>query len=244
MKVTRKFKFSACHYLSNPEWPDEKNRQFFGKSARMHGHNFTIFVTIEGDVNPKTGMVINLENLKNMVSPIIEELDHRCLNELPYFKRKIPTLENIAIFIFERVEEQLDGVRLYSIRAEINDEIAVEFNGRNTIKRLMFKFSSSHRLPSEKVKNHNVYGKCGEERHGHDYYFEIWFRGDEEIARVEISKIVNIFDHNDLDSISALEYSTGEYILQFLWQKIKKIDGIFPVKMVLKETENNIFEIP
>lgn len=244
MKVTRRFTFSACHYLSNPEWSDEENKKFFGKSANMHGHNFVVYVTVEGDVDQETGMVVNLEDLKKTISPVIDELDHHCLNELPYFKEKLPTLENIAIFIFERVKAVLKGVILRSVRLEIRDEISAEFDGEEPLKRLNFKFSASHRLPSEKVKSKEVYGKCGEEKHGHDYHLEVWFKGNEKMVREKINQIVDSFDYTDLDAINELEFSTGEYILQFLWKKINKIEEIYPIKLILKETENNIFEIP
>ncbi len=100
MKVTRRFRFSACHYLFNKSWTGEKNREIFGKSTNPHGHNFEVFVTVQGEVDPETGMVINLEKLKEIVSPIIEKLDHRCLNNLEQFLENLPTLENIASFIF------------------------------------------------------------------------------------------------------------------------------------------------
>ncbi len=244
MKVTRRFTFSACHYLLNPALSKEENEKIYGKSVNMHGHNFTVFVTVEGEVDRETGMVVNLSNLKEAVAPVINELDHHCLNELPYFKEKLPTLENIAIFIFEKVKPILESVELRSVRVEIGDEFSVEFDGEETLKRLNFKFSASHRLPSEKVEGRNVYGKCGEEKHGHDYRLEVWLRGDAKYARKKIGQIVSFLDYTDLDTLNELEFSTGEYILQLLWRKIRQIKGFSPIKLILRETENNFFEMP
>ncbi len=244
MKVTRRFTFSACHYLSNPLWSREENEKFYGKSANMHGHNFTVYVSVEGEVDRETGMVINLSNLKNAISPIIDELDHHCLNDLSYFKEKLPTLENIAVFIFKRAKPFLKDVILRSIKVEIGSEFSVEFYGKESLKRLSFKFSASHRLSSEKVGDKDVYGKCGEEKHGHDYSLEVWFQGDEKYAREKISQILNFLDHTDLDTVNELEFSTGEYIIKFLWGRIEKIEGISLRKLILRETENNFFEMP
>src|ERR1700739_1846015 len=102
--LTRKIEFSASHLYHNPNLSAEENRRIFGKcnNPHGHGHNYTLEVTVSGAVDARTGMVVDLKQLKSLLeSEVLQVLDHRFLNkELPVFARKIPTTENIAIEIW------------------------------------------------------------------------------------------------------------------------------------------------
>ena len=106
--LTRKSEFSASHYYHNPEWSDEENRRMFGKCANLngHGHNYTLEVTVKGEIDPKTGFVVDLKELKDILNrEVVDAMDHRHLNkEVPEFAAKIPTTENIAIAIWQRLK--------------------------------------------------------------------------------------------------------------------------------------------
>lgn len=122
VRVTRKIEFSAAHYYNNPSFPPEENRRIFGKcnNPHGHGHNYVLEVTIAGEPDPTTGMVLDLKELKAILqSEVVDRMDHRFLNyEVPELAGQIPTCENIAAVIWKLLEPKitrgmLDRVRLY-----------------------------------------------------------------------------------------------------------------------------------
>lgn len=119
--ISRKFEFSASHRYWREEWSEEKNRKEFGLciSPHGHGHNYELHVTITGQIDPNTGMIVNLSVLKARVNNILKQFDHKFLNlDTPYFKEQIPTSENIALVLFDLIEKDLsaDGYELVRIR--------------------------------------------------------------------------------------------------------------------------------
>src|SRR6266851_9405489 len=91
--LTKRVEFSASHRYWNPNWNEEANRAVFGKctSPYGHGHNYVLEVTIEGSVDPDTGMIINLYELKPIINEVLMDFDHKFLNEdNPHFKDLIP----------------------------------------------------------------------------------------------------------------------------------------------------------
>ena len=113
MKITvcRKAHFNAAHKLHNKNWSKEKNINVFGKCSNenFHGHNYELIVKIYGEIDKNTGMVIDLSFLKKIIEKEIEEeLDHRNLNlDIPYFKNIIPTTENLAIYIWKKLNKAI-----------------------------------------------------------------------------------------------------------------------------------------
>ena len=118
--LTRKCEFSASHFYHNPQWSEEENRRAFGKCANLngHGHNYTLEVTVKGEVDPVTGFVVDLKELKDILNrEVVDAMDHRHLNkEVPEFATKIPSSENIAIAIWERLEKKLNVAQLHRVR--------------------------------------------------------------------------------------------------------------------------------
>ena len=131
--LTRKAEFSAAHLYHNPELSAEENRRVFGKcnNPNGHGHNYTLEVTVKGAVDPKSGFVVDLKQLKEVMSrEVLEALDHRFLNkEVPAFLSKIPTTENIAIVIWQRLAPKLNGARLHRVRVYETPDLFVDFYG-------------------------------------------------------------------------------------------------------------------
>lgn len=112
--LTRKFEFSASHRYWNDTWSKEKNDRIFGHNASPygHGHNFDLFVTVSGPICEETGMIINLSELKKIVNENLQGFDHKFLNiDTPYFKDKIPTTENIALVLFELIDQKLSAYK-------------------------------------------------------------------------------------------------------------------------------------
>ena len=120
--VFRKEHFNAAHRLFNPEWDMAKNDAVFGKcnNPNFHGHNYDLIVKVTGEPDPKTGYVIDLKVLSDLIQvEVLEKLDHKNLNlDTPFFKNLNPTAENICIVIYDllraKIDPQLDlQIRLY-----------------------------------------------------------------------------------------------------------------------------------
>lgn len=109
--VHRKSHFNAAHRLHRKDWDDEKNREVFGKCAlpNFHGHNYELTVSVTGEIDPATGFVINLDDLKQIIKDEVEDyLDHKNLNlDIPEFKDLNPTAENIVVLIWNRIRNHL-----------------------------------------------------------------------------------------------------------------------------------------
>jgi 6-pyruvoyltetrahydropterin/6-carboxytetrahydropterin synthase len=131
--LTRKAEFSSSHYYHNPEFSAEENRRIFGKcnNPNGHGHNYTLEVTVKGEVDPRSGFVLDLRKLKEtMTREVLEALDHRFLNkEVPEFFTKIPTTENLAIVIWQRLAPKLQAAQLHRVRVYETPELFVDFYG-------------------------------------------------------------------------------------------------------------------
>ena len=114
MKITvcRKAHFNSAHKLANNYWSKEKNYDIFGKCSyeNYHGHNYELIVKLTGDIDPETGMLMDLSILKKIIKKEVEDvLDHKNLNlDIPYFKDLIPSTENLAIFIWNRLKDAID----------------------------------------------------------------------------------------------------------------------------------------
>lgn len=122
ISVTRRAHFNAAHRLHNPNWSDEKNREIFGlcNNPHYHGHNYELEVRVSGDIDPETGMVVDLVWLAQLIREQVEDrFDHKNLNiELPEFQNLIPSAENIAVVIWNILRAHLPEqfglhVRLY-----------------------------------------------------------------------------------------------------------------------------------
>ena len=135
MLITRKVEFSASHICSNPRLSEPENRALFGAAANPHGHghNYVLEVTVEGTPDPVTGMVLDLKALKDTLNrEVIETYDHRFLNrEVTPFDHVIPTPENIAIDIWNRLQPHLAGRRgrLHSVRVYETPDLYVDYFG-------------------------------------------------------------------------------------------------------------------
>jgi 6-pyruvoyltetrahydropterin/6-carboxytetrahydropterin synthase len=135
MLITRKVDFSASHVCRLPALSDEANRSLFGASAnpRGHGHNYVLEVTVEGTPDSVTGMVMDMKFLKQILNrEVVEVYDHRFLNhEVAPFDHVIPTPENIAIDIWNRLHPHLGGTRarLHAVRIYETPELYVDYFG-------------------------------------------------------------------------------------------------------------------
>ena len=133
-RVTTKLEFSAAHRVFNPEWTDERNEEVFGGCANpnWHGHNYELRVTIEGEVDPETGFVMDFRDLKSLVeSRVIQDLDHKNVNlEVPWMDGLIPSTENMLVAIWSRLSDGMpDGVKLGKLTLWETPRSYVEYTG-------------------------------------------------------------------------------------------------------------------
>lgn len=131
--LTRKAEFSASHYYHNPEFTPEENQRIFGKcnNPHGHGHNYTLEVTVKGNIDQRSGFVVDLKELKDIMNrEVIDAMDHRLLNkEVAEFKDQIPTTENLAISIWRRLEAKLSLAELHRVRVYETPDLFVDFYG-------------------------------------------------------------------------------------------------------------------
>ncbi|MBU3659259.1 MAG: 6-carboxytetrahydropterin synthase [Flavobacteriales bacterium] len=133
--ITRRETFNAAHKLWREEWSEEKNYEVFGKCSNhnWHGHNFQLFVTVKGIPNEETGFVINLKTLSKILrEKVIEALDHKNLNlDVPFLKGVMASTENIAIAIWDIIEEDVreNGGELAHIRIIETENNFVDYYG-------------------------------------------------------------------------------------------------------------------
>ena len=131
--LTRKAEFSASHYYHNPAFSPEENRRLFGKcnNPNGHGHNYTLEVTVKGEVDPRSGFVVDLKQLKEVLErEVLSVLDHRFLNkEVPEFATAIPTTENLAVSIWQRLLPKMHVAKLHRVRVYETPDLFVDFYG-------------------------------------------------------------------------------------------------------------------
>jgi 6-pyruvoyltetrahydropterin/6-carboxytetrahydropterin synthase len=127
---TRRFAFSAGHHYTVDGWSRERNQDVFGRLTIPHGHNYTLDVTVRGAIDPETGMVIDLGELKAVVGEtIIERFDHADLNADPAFRDRVPTTENIAIVVWDLLLAKLGAERLWQVRLWEDPTLYVDYRG-------------------------------------------------------------------------------------------------------------------
>lgn len=130
--LCRKVSFSSGHRYFNPQWSEAQNRQIYGSqySQHGHGHNFVLEAYLEGEIDPETGMVINLKDVDALLREVVEPMDHRFLNrDVPFFQSHVPTTENIARYCFEQLQQSLAQrpARLVKVRLREGENLWVDY---------------------------------------------------------------------------------------------------------------------
>jgi len=134
ISITKKIRFSAAHWLNNPELTAEENSKLFGKDNNpdRHGHNYVLEVTVKGKQDPASGMVMNLIDLKKiLIEEIYNKVDHRDLTvDVDFLKDINPTSENLTLVFWDIIEKKLpSGVRLDAVRIYETDTGWVTYEG-------------------------------------------------------------------------------------------------------------------
>ena len=133
--LTRRERFSAAHRLFQPGLSEEENQRLYGacSNPNWHGHNYVLFVTIKGDVDPALGYVVDLKKISSLLKDkVIEKLDHKNINtEVEFMKDTIASTENLAIGIWKQIEGEIRdlGVALHCVKVEETENNSVEYYG-------------------------------------------------------------------------------------------------------------------
>jgi 6-pyruvoyltetrahydropterin/6-carboxytetrahydropterin synthase len=133
--LTRRETFNAGHRLFKPEWSDEENLKFYGKCSndQWHGHNYVLYVTVKGEMDPETGFLVNLKTLSKLINNnVIDKLDHMNINtQVDFMKDRIASTENLAISIWEELEHPIKnlGIELHCIKVVETENNFAEYYG-------------------------------------------------------------------------------------------------------------------
>jgi 6-pyruvoyltetrahydropterin/6-carboxytetrahydropterin synthase len=133
VRVTRRVHFSAAHRLNNPELSSEENARLYGlcNSPNYHGHNYELDITVEGEVDPATGYVLDMGRIRAIAEEVvIRDLDHRNLNEdVPWLAGVIPSTENIVMHVWQRLAGKIPNGRLHRLVLWETPRNYVEYTG-------------------------------------------------------------------------------------------------------------------
>ena len=265
VSLTKRIEFAAAHRYHIESWDAARNRTVFGacSNAPGHGHNYMLEVTVAGEVDGQTGMVVNLYDLKQVLKQVLEEFDHKHLNlDTPYFKRMIPTTENFAGVLWRALAARpeigrLERVRLYEDE-DLFTDVTAESRQTNLSRR--YHFSAAHRLQADRLSEENgrrLFGLCGgATAHGHNYLLEVTVGGDIDpvtgmivdipaLDRVVRERVLQRFDHQDLnqDPEFTRGVTTGESLVRFIWSLLVKAVPSGQLKRVgLGETQEVWFD--
>ncbi|HVT45681.1 MAG TPA: 6-carboxytetrahydropterin synthase [Thermoanaerobaculia bacterium] len=133
MIVTARLTFAAAHRLHNPARDAEWNRRTYDRcdNPAGHGHNYILQVSVEGKIDPETGMVIDLKTLKEIVrANVVDHVDHRNLNEdVDFLRGVVPTAENLAQVFWQRLERAIPVGRLHEVMLRETENNSVIYRG-------------------------------------------------------------------------------------------------------------------
>jgi 6-pyruvoyltetrahydropterin/6-carboxytetrahydropterin synthase len=272
VRLTRRVAFSSGHRYWMPHLSEVENRELFGPwaSPYSHGHNYVLDVTVQGLVDPVTGMVVNIKRIDDVLKDrIVSRMDGRSLNdEVPPYDRTPPTLENILLVLWDTLSA--DGslpeeATLSSLRLEEMPTLFGELkrDGAQSLMTLtrIYEFAASHRLHCpdlSQAENDELFGKCNNPAgHGHNYVLEVTVEGEPDPRTgmmVDLSAlddaverhVVGRYDHRNLNE-DLLEFrgrnTTSEVVATEIF---RTLDGNLPARLHrvrLHETARNIFEV-
>ena len=264
--INRRAQFSASHRYWLPDLSEAENIQQFGLGSRFpgHGHNYVLFVSLIGELD-EYGMVQNLSEVKKVIKrEVTSQLDYAYLNDIwSEFQQTLPTTENIARIIWQRLVPHLPIVRIQLFE---HPELWADYQGNGMEAHLTISthFSAAHRLAHPDLsyeENSEIYGKCARPNgHGHNYHLEVTVKGEIDprtgmivdlgaLHKVIEDYVVEPFDHTFLNKdipYFAQVVPTAEniaiYIRQLLEQPIHELGAqLYKVKLI--ESPNNSCEV-
>ena len=130
--LTKQYKFCAAHKYWNNNWSDQKNKEVFDEDIKIHGHNYTLSITVKGEINSDSGFIIDIKGLNKVVSKyIINIFDHSQIEkDISWFKNKQPSTENMVVFMWNEIVDKIPSKAvLYCIKLRETPTIYSEYYG-------------------------------------------------------------------------------------------------------------------
>jgi len=219
--LTKRIEFAAAHRYIRLEWDEAKNRAVFGRcyNPPAHGHNYLLEVTVSGEVDPKTGMVINLFDLKRVLLAVIEEFDHKNLNfDMPYFQKQIPTSENLARVLWAKLSSKPDIGTMHAVRLYEDEDLYAEVTG-------------AAGMNEAEVTRRYSFTAVQDDRQGREWDCLVTVRGAIDpitgmvtdigaLNRVVQDKVIKIFDRQDLRRVFGTPAVTEEQLVERIWTSL------------------------
>ncbi|MDF0642961.1 MAG: 6-carboxytetrahydropterin synthase [Nitrospira sp.] len=219
--LTKRIEFAAAHRYFRPEWDEAKNRAVFGRcfNPPAHGHNYLLEVTVSGDVDPQTGMVINLFDLKRVLLGMIEEFDHKNLNlDMPYFVDRIPTSENLARVLWTKLESQPDIGTLHAVRLYEDEDLFAEITaagGLDTVN-----VTRRYSFTTMQEDNQGRQWDCFVTVQGHIDPVTGMVTDIAVLNRLVEEHVLAMLDRRDLREVFARNAVTGPSLIEFIWTSL------------------------
>ncbi|MFN3689464.1 MAG: 6-carboxytetrahydropterin synthase [Fimbriimonadales bacterium] len=265
------FAFEASHFYRLPHLSEEENARQFGKASRLHGHNYRVQVVSR--VEPNEPIACREQRAQAIRQRIDELFDHRCINlEHPAFQSQLPTTENLAVYLYRDLREQLNAP-VESVSVHESETLAAHYAGEQTLgvagrahpvvsMTRVYTFSAAHRLYNPQLSeeaNRALYGKCANPHgHGHDYRLEITVKGVPdpltgmvmnltELDALVSNEVLTHLDHKFLNAETPPFDQippTSENLVVFIVERLRPRlqGGVQLAKVRLWETPRSCFE--
>jgi len=219
--LTKRIEFAAAHRYIRPEWDEAKNRAVFGLcyNPPAHGHNYLVEVTVAGEVDPKTGMVVNLFDLKQILLQVLEEFDHKNLNlDMPYFENQVPTSENLVRVLWTKLDKQKAIGTLHAIRLYEDEDLYADV-------------TSAAGLDVAAVTRRYSFTAVQDGKSGPEWDCFVTVHGTIDpvtgmvtdigvLNRVVQERVVQRFDRHDLREAFGTQAVTGEQLVEHIWKQL------------------------
>lgn len=263
--LQRRRTFSCAHRYYNPDRDPAWNRDQFGPLTNIHGHNYTVDATVCGDLDPVSGILVNLVDVKGWLQDAVEPFENDYVDAgTPVMEGRQPSTENLSQILWRRLLPHVEGTPavLSGVRLAESDEIWSEYRGEGNVVYVtrVYDFSAAHRLHAEGLsesENERVFGKCNRPGgHGHNYVVEITVRGEvapetgfayplDRLDRIVEEEVLTPLDHRNLNT-DVPEFQeqnpTSENLAVVIWERICPEVGDALHKVKVQETPRNFFE--
>ncbi len=263
--LSRRALFSLGRRLFHPDWNDERNRAAFGRDFGSHGANYSIELSFCGPIAPEDGMIVNIADLKPLISDLIKPLDGAFLPEsLEHFAQNRPTAENLALYLWQGFPQQVAGATLARLELEEARRTRVEKTTAHMTVSRSYEFAAAHRLALpdlDDAGNLDRFGICSNRAgHGHNFTLSVGIEGEPDgqtgfiispalLDRIVDEEIFPRFDHKHLN-VDCPEFSdivpTSEnlalVIFGILDERLAR-EGYTLARVGLQETTKNGFEV-
>jgi 6-pyruvoyltetrahydropterin/6-carboxytetrahydropterin synthase len=219
--LTKRIEFAAAHRYIKPEWDEAKNRAVFGPcyNAPAHGHNYMLEVTVSGEVDAKTGMVINLFDLKQVLLAVIEEFDHMNFNlDLPYFRDRIPTSENIARVLWAKLAAQSDIGTLDTIRLYEDEDLYAEITAAGGLDAASVTRRYSFTALLDGLQGHTW--DCFVSVHGSIDPVTGMVTDIGALDRLVQEQVLRVLDRQDLREVLKTPPISGAHLAEYIWHTL------------------------